>query len=509
MKSECVDGLHTNYIPSDDEIERIQKDIALQTREFDRLDKLIQDLCVKRDKIGAYLDSHKALISISRRLPRDILQEIFLACLPTDRNAVMSQTEAPLLLCRICSAWRNIAQATPQLWASVHIPFHYVLADKRRMHALADWLQRSAECPLSLSLVGDVWDHGWGQSNISLSSDGVAEISELLIGTFVEVPAPMLELLKLAGDLRGLVDLTGAQIWDEPKKIALVQGEHLREVHLCSLHPMTFKPDRDWDELTHLSISFPSDTPHLPNMLHPLALLKRTPRLVSFEFGPNIMMFGSISEVLVLPFLQRFVILEPCHLDPDSLQTIFENIWMPELRHVVLPQYADFPGAVRHLSRKSPLIEHLCCSLPSFMVIFNDGLATSFLKRVELCDSNPRPHLDELLDCLAPAPGLRPLSCPALTELVVKNCYSLSPDTLQAFLQRQVELGTPLRRLSIWFLGDPEVSYEDCAGPFRVHGLDISFNISPTPWGPIRKLVPSPWIGLGSPVAVSAPFSWD
>jgi hypothetical protein len=40
--------------------------------------------------LGAYVDTHKALISPARRLPLDIIEEIFVACLPTHRNCVMS-----------------------------------------------------------------------------------------------------------------------------------------------------------------------------------------------------------------------------------------------------------------------------------------------------------------------------------------------------------------------------------------------------------------------------------
>ncbi|KAJ7892808.1 hypothetical protein B0H14DRAFT_2685809, partial [Mycena olivaceomarginata] len=80
------------------------------------------------DQIQAYIGSHKALISHPRRLPVDILREIFVACLPVDRNAVMSAQEAPLLLGRICSTWRSIVLTTPRLWASLHASFEYIVA---------------------------------------------------------------------------------------------------------------------------------------------------------------------------------------------------------------------------------------------------------------------------------------------------------------------------------------------------------------------------------------------
>ncbi|KAJ6539640.1 hypothetical protein B0H19DRAFT_887800, partial [Mycena capillaripes] len=146
--------LDTNYVPSDEEIDCIRTDLVSHVQELARIDERIRELSAQRDRIQAYIDSHKALISYSRRLPVDIVREIFVACLPTDRNAVMSAQEAPLILCRICSAWRSIALSTPRLWASLHVPFEFILSNdsESRIQAVTQWLKLSAACPISLSV---------------------------------------------------------------------------------------------------------------------------------------------------------------------------------------------------------------------------------------------------------------------------------------------------------------------------------------------------------------------
>ncbi|KAK7001333.1 hypothetical protein R3P38DRAFT_2385258, partial [Favolaschia claudopus] len=74
------------------------------------------------------LNAQKALISYPRCLHTDLLENIFLACLPAGgisvirRNSVMSAHVAPLLLCRICSAWRKAAMSMRRPWASLRIP---------------------------------------------------------------------------------------------------------------------------------------------------------------------------------------------------------------------------------------------------------------------------------------------------------------------------------------------------------------------------------------------------
>ncbi|KAF8988461.1 hypothetical protein BDQ17DRAFT_1257655, partial [Cyathus striatus] len=58
-------------------------------------------------------EQYCSLISPVWRLSHNILEEIFLACLPTDCNPCMSATEAPMLLTQVCSSWRSIAHLTP------------------------------------------------------------------------------------------------------------------------------------------------------------------------------------------------------------------------------------------------------------------------------------------------------------------------------------------------------------------------------------------------------------
>ncbi|KAF8158840.1 hypothetical protein BJ912DRAFT_855611, partial [Pholiota molesta] len=55
----------------------------------------------------------------------EILQEIFIHCLPRDPllQRQPSSTTAPILLCHICSSWRQLHQASAILWAHRSISF--------------------------------------------------------------------------------------------------------------------------------------------------------------------------------------------------------------------------------------------------------------------------------------------------------------------------------------------------------------------------------------------------
>ncbi|KAJ7803751.1 hypothetical protein B0H14DRAFT_2886859, partial [Mycena olivaceomarginata] len=61
------------------------------------LQKAISELNEERSSVADYVKAHRALISPFRRLPLDMLQEIFVA--------------SPVLLGRICSSWRTVSRA--------------------------------------------------------------------------------------------------------------------------------------------------------------------------------------------------------------------------------------------------------------------------------------------------------------------------------------------------------------------------------------------------------------
>lgn len=168
-KSPCASYLHTNYSPTASEILEIKDFLAKPLArlnhledEINRLNAIIEKLCDEHEALNAEIEAHRALISPLRRMPLDIMVEIFTHCLPTEHNAVMSTREAPLLLGRVCSEWRSITLSTPRLWASLHIlssPLGSFFGDsapdfeiEKCRKGAEEWIRRSGECPLSLSL---------------------------------------------------------------------------------------------------------------------------------------------------------------------------------------------------------------------------------------------------------------------------------------------------------------------------------------------------------------------
>jgi hypothetical protein len=108
------------------------------------------DLADARERI-AY---QKCLLSPIRRVPVEILQSIFLACLP-EGFVEADPYDAPLLLCQICKYWRDVALTLPLLWASFKV-LRFSTGTCSPDFPLAElWLERSKSMPLSICLPVD------------------------------------------------------------------------------------------------------------------------------------------------------------------------------------------------------------------------------------------------------------------------------------------------------------------------------------------------------------------
>ncbi|KAF7314678.1 F-box domain-containing protein [Mycena kentingensis (nom. inval.)] len=145
--------------------------------EIAEMEATLAELKARRDALNAGIATHQSLIAPIRRISQHVLEEIFLACLPTAHNAVIDPSEAPLLLGRVCRYWRELAYTMPTLWNRIHIAAledsagswsyngwdpGYVASTSARAAAspsdytefsttLDSWLSRSASAPLDIS----------------------------------------------------------------------------------------------------------------------------------------------------------------------------------------------------------------------------------------------------------------------------------------------------------------------------------------------------------------------
>lgn len=158
--------LNTNFVPSDDESAAIRSLLRLSLKELTDLEvkSEIQEAGLESHReryrlLVSDIDAHRALLSPTRRMPDDILALVFAQCLPPESIATMCPNDAPVVLCHVCSRWRWLALATPELWSSLHIVTQYNVEVhmtseaqlRERDSGILKWLARSGALPLSLS----------------------------------------------------------------------------------------------------------------------------------------------------------------------------------------------------------------------------------------------------------------------------------------------------------------------------------------------------------------------
>ncbi|KAJ7218751.1 hypothetical protein C8J57DRAFT_970395, partial [Mycena rebaudengoi] len=119
--------LVSNNPPLDAEIPVIHGIIANEQSQLLDLDtqiaalqKILEPLVDERNATADRILRHQSVISVGRRVPPEILGEIFLFTLPSQEGVVSHTTScvdsSPWLVSRICSCWRKIALARPELW---------------------------------------------------------------------------------------------------------------------------------------------------------------------------------------------------------------------------------------------------------------------------------------------------------------------------------------------------------------------------------------------------------
>ncbi|KAJ7766702.1 hypothetical protein B0H16DRAFT_370612 [Mycena metata] len=206
-------------------------------------------------------------------LPPEILSEIFVHCLPEWPGPDLE--EAPLLLCRVCRRFREVAVSTPRLWSSLWIDFDNY--DHPCWNIPSLWLSRARSLPLSLWL-HETWDdHALLPTVIGLSE----QWKSLAIGG--KFWSNLFESGSLDGKVPLLEELSIDAFYGHP--VILHDAPKLRILSLDMYHSQIQVP---WHQLTTLRT-------RCVNIASFLEILHNSPNLfqASFDFEDD--------EPVVLP----------------------------------------------------------------------------------------------------------------------------------------------------------------------------------------------------------------
>ncbi|KAF8177069.1 hypothetical protein K438DRAFT_1845880 [Mycena galopus ATCC 62051] len=520
MSSPFALSLGTNYCPTDDEVVQIRSLLVQPTLRLKTLDdeigdlqKAIDKLVEERDSLGTYVGAHRALLSPARRLPLDILQEIFIACMPTQRNCVMSAIEAPVLLGRICSAWRTVSLSTPRLWARVHIvepqpqgwgspTAEPKLSQKvaQRLEITKIWLGRSGELPLSISM----------QSCSNQFLEGLIPFAARWQHIHFTTPPPSLfEVISyLDTDMPWLetVEFHVSQYYGS-ENIACGSFSILRGLRISSFSVSgnIFVAERFplvWNQLTSLTIGGPSGSTTSEMTLDVISKCPglRCCKLMIMDASPEVTV--SQHPTIALPFLHTLAIHCVTYVAPTVL-VFLKHLSVPELRNFTLlgflkqdyPTLAELFASSIHLESldvvlfsKSSLFETLRSLPPTIQRLTIRGIETSIFE-----------HLpdDDTLELLA-TPGI----LPALQELYIHWGLCISEAAVVRFITMKIRDSRPddettLGRVEIHFHREMTFDIMPSLQPLlETAGLTVS----------LRYLLPvpvqsSPWQGLAEDIS--------
>ncbi|KAJ7364477.1 hypothetical protein DFH08DRAFT_930390 [Mycena albidolilacea] len=157
--SPCPELLVSNAIPSDLrvlEITKLIEDVEGNIRGLDaqisQLQRLTAQLISRRAELDDFAHDHRGTISAVRRVPSDIMSEIFLRCVDPDSSGNFRSTYAALQpIMQVCGQWRVVALGSPRLWSRIVVDEDGA-KEGRLVQETSLQLQRSGQAPLSLSL---------------------------------------------------------------------------------------------------------------------------------------------------------------------------------------------------------------------------------------------------------------------------------------------------------------------------------------------------------------------
>lgn len=121
--------------------------------QLNHLEALRTRLLAERSHAAAELAKYRSFIAPIRRLPNEILSEIFSFACTVMSDSIDVVDGAPWVFSRVCSLWRSICLSSPRLWSTIII----VPTSSTRRHVadiLGSYLNHSRELLLNLYLDG-------------------------------------------------------------------------------------------------------------------------------------------------------------------------------------------------------------------------------------------------------------------------------------------------------------------------------------------------------------------
>ncbi|KAJ7062267.1 hypothetical protein C8F01DRAFT_1137048 [Mycena amicta] len=395
-----------------------------------RIDSQIRDLVCLRERERASIAVLKFVTSPIRKVPTELLVEIFLCTVLLTGNR--SPLLARLVLSQVSTYWRAVALRTPQLWA-IELPIKLGRDTPEYIATAKLFLERSHPFPVPVRLVKGPSARKISQGLLDAAASVAHRWSSLHI-EYVDISAALKRLpspIAMPHLENMSMELLSAGYTD-----AFLGASKLRSVTLASAH-IDLLP-LPWPQLTHLYLSHHAGQKTLEVLLQCNSLIKAEISAFRWPTRPPM----PTTTAVVLPHLQNLtldvessradsydLLIEPYfwHLSLPALETLDMSVnvdysWTPSLS-IALSQF---------LARAPRLV--------SFELHSANIEATDLLALLAATPALTKLRLDFCRDCICDfvLQGLtyaqgQPLPLvPHLEELLLDDVGDLFSDELEA-----------------------------------------------------------------------------
>ncbi|KAL0950513.1 hypothetical protein HGRIS_007322 [Hohenbuehelia grisea] len=423
------------------ELSAASKDLEAIDIEVPQLLAALKALHTRRTHLAGYVKRYQSVISPIRRLPAEILSEIFLLCRKGQRANILDTTQFPWPLTRVCSAWRSVAISTPGLWNTIAPePIPKTAAGSKEL--VNRFIYRSRNAPLSVRLTSACMQRAFRSSLERIISTS-PRWTEFTLSIDFSQGMPC-NLRQLRGSLQSLEQLTiegkgadgnvGLQntvdvFWVAP----MLKRVTIREVSLTHFQI-------PWIQITHLDYrnktpTFSEEIDENEPDIYTFDVLRNVPQLTELHYN-SLAVETDDMEPVVLPSLRAL------HIFNDS--TFANCITAPSLRslHIVSEDdgvpFIDINDLIPMLSRSRASLKTLVVRKTETESLDGDDIL-ALLQHTPTLQQLDVKGLDDLDEdfflALEMNPAITPPLVPDLKSITISSQYHSSSAVANNLLQ--------------------------------------------------------------------------
>ncbi|KAF7353573.1 F-box domain-containing protein [Mycena sanguinolenta] len=171
-------------------LEQTSAGLANLDAEISRLKDHLRDLEEKRTALSRFHSQNTQILSPLRRMPPEILGEIFSWTVPAIRG-VFNTEDCPWVLTHVCSTWRAVALYQPSLWSLIVIDFS--IEERYPLKLISTQIERARSLKIrffghenydshpQIALFSLLAEHSsrWEEFDVQLTSDLVPHVRTL------------------------------------------------------------------------------------------------------------------------------------------------------------------------------------------------------------------------------------------------------------------------------------------------------------------------------------------